>query len=68
MYSGGSSVGVSNQSKEFCRLFLPHVHSVLSKEITSYIVDNDLPVGIFVDKITLNHRSRHIVDIKSSNF
>lgn len=64
LHNSGSSVGCSNHSKEFCRLFLPHVHSVLKKEIASYIIDNDLPVGIFADKITLNHRSRHIVGMR----
>lgn len=64
LHNSGSSVGVSNHSKEFCRLFLPHVHSVLMKDIAAYIVDYDLPVGIFADKITINHRSRHIVGLR----
>lgn len=64
LHSTGSNVGVSNHSKEFPRLFLPHVHSVLKKEISSFIIDNELPVGIFADKITINHRSRHIVGLR----
>lgn len=28
LHNSGSSVGVYNHSKEFCRLFLPHVHAV----------------------------------------
>ena len=64
LHNSGCSVGVTNHSKEFCRLFLPHLHSVLVKEISSYIIDNDLPVGIIADKVTINHRSRYVVGLR----
>lgn len=64
LHNSGCTVGVKNHSKEFPRLFLPVVHSVLQKEINSFIIDNDLPFGIVADKITVNHRSRHIVGLR----
>ncbi|GBM01691.1 hypothetical protein AVEN_271942-1 [Araneus ventricosus] len=56
--------GTKNHSKEFPRLYLPYVHSVLLKEIATFITSADLPVGKVADKITVNHRSRHIVGLR----
>lgn len=64
MHNSGCDIGTKNHSKEFPRLYLPHVHSVLLKEIATFITSADLPVGIVADKITVNHRSRHIVGLR----
>lgn len=60
----GAFVGQKNYSKEFARLFLPHVYIVLRKNIASYICNEGLPIGIVADKMTVNHRTRHIVGIR----
>lgn len=64
LHNSNCGIGVKNHSKEFPRLFLPVVHSVLHKEIASFIISNDLPVGVMADKVTVNHRSRHIIGLR----
>lgn len=64
MHNSGASMGVKNHSKEFSRNFLPHVHKILRQELTNFIMANDLPIGLLADKITINHRTRHIIGIR----
>lgn len=62
--NSGASVGQKNHSKEFPRLFLPHVYSSLAKTICSYIMNEGVPIGIVADKMTVNHRTRHIIGLR----
>lgn len=64
MHNSGASMGVKNHSKEFARNFLPHVHKILRQEVTNFIIENDLPIGLLADKITINHHTRHIIGIR----
>lgn len=43
LHNSGCNVGVKNHSKEFPRLFLPVMYSLLQKEIANFIITNDLP-------------------------
>ena len=63
-YSAGGAVGFKNHSKEFPRLFLPTVYNVLRNKISSYITTRELPVGVLADKMTVNHRTRHILGLR----
>lgn len=60
----GVFVGQKNYSKEFADCSLPQVYLVLLKNIASYICNEDLPIGIVADKMTVNHRTHHIVVIR----
>lgn len=63
-YNSGASVGQKNHSKEFPRLFLPHVYTSLAKAISSFIMNEGVPIGIVADKMTVNHRTRHIIGLR----
>lgn len=67
MYNSGASVGVKSHSKEFSKKFLSHIHQTLKREITNFLVQNNLHVGLLADKITtLNHRTRHYWDTNAN--
>ena len=63
-FSAGGEVGTKNHSKEFPRLFLPHVYDVMKDHIVDNIIHDDLPFGIIADKVTISHRTRHAVGIR----
>ncbi|GBO09856.1 hypothetical protein AVEN_4070-1 [Araneus ventricosus] len=64
MHNSECDIGTKNHSKEFPHLYLPYVHSMLLKEITTFITSADLPEGIVADKITVNPPSMHIVGLR----
>ncbi|GBM44510.1 hypothetical protein AVEN_192542-1 [Araneus ventricosus] len=64
MHNSGCSMGVKNHSKEFPRIFLPVVHSVLKTEVSSFILNNDLPVGVVADKVIVHCRSHHVIGLR----
>ena len=64
VYSAGGNVGIKNHSKEFPRLFLPALYDTLRNEFSGFMKANDLPFGILADKMTVSHRSRHIVGMR----
>ena len=64
VHSSGGNIGLKNHSKEFPRLFLPHMYDVLRGSVSSYVIENKLPFGLLADKMTAKHRKRHIMGIR----
>ena len=64
VYSAGGNIGTKNHSKEFPRLFLPALYNTLREEFVSFMKVNKLPFGLLADKMTVSHRTRHIVGIR----
>ena len=64
IYSSGGHIGLKNHSKEFPRLFLPHMYNVLKESVSSFVIENKLPFGLLADKMTARHRKRHIIGIR----
>lgn len=63
-HSSGGSVGYLNHSREFPRKFMPSVYNVLRGDLSNFITQQQLPFGVLADKMTVNHRTRHIVGIR----
>ena len=63
-YNSGGNVGIKNHSKEFPRAFLPSLYNVMRKDLTDFIMNRQLPIGILADKMTVHHRTRHIIGIR----
>ena len=64
MYSAGGVVGTKNHSRRFPLLLLPHMYSVVKNQVLNYILSNDIPFGYLADKMTVKHRSRHMVGMR----
>ena len=64
MHNSGASMGIKNHSKEFAHHFLPYIYKVLQQELTNFDIQNDLPFDLIADKMTLNHQTWHIIDVK----
>ena len=64
VHSSGGHIGLKNHSKEFPRLFLPHMYDVLRGGVSSFVMENKLPFGLLADKMTARHRKRHIIGIR----
>ena len=60
MYSAGGHVGYKNHSKEFARNFLTPLYDVTHNTI----IDNKMPFGVLADKMTVSHRTRHMMGIR----
>ena len=64
VYNSGGNVGIKNHSKEFPRTFLPSIYKVMRKDLTDFIMNRHLPIGILADKMTVHHRTRHIIGVR----
>lgn len=63
-FNAGGEVGTKCHSSNFPTLFLPHMYSALKDHIVDNVIHDNLPFGIMADKVTISHRTRHMVGIR----
>ena len=43
---------------------MPAVHNILRSQVSSFLTNQNLPIGVLADKMTANHRTRHKIGVR----